>query len=520
MEKKTIYIALLLIIALATFFRFYCLDLIPSGLYPDEAMNANQAISEPGKLFYPENNGREGLFINFISLSFSFFGISLWSLKFVSALVSVLTVIAIYYLAQELFIYSSFPQQGREIIALASSFFLALSFWHINFSRIAFRGILLPLFLILIVLFLIKGFRREKIKDFLLAGLCLGLGFYGYTSFRLAVILIAFILFLYLLRYWRDKKEKKYFIFIGLFLIVGFLTALPLGFYFLNNPEYFVSRLSGVSVFSQASPFLSFLKSSLLHGGMFNIWGDANWRHNFSGSPQLFWPIGIFFLIGLFFNCRKIIQFIKRHDYVSLIPYTLIVLWIIVMMLPGTLTYEGIPHALRVIGVIPAVYILAGLGFLLSYNYLEKKIKRKGLIIFLIIFFSLFLVYSQFSKYFLDWGQREETAQAFTVTYTNIGHYLNSLPAETNKYVIVNELNSPVYGISIPAQTPMFIESTQYGQPRAHYLKDNELEQVKTQGETVIIPLYRESMAEQIKKTFPTAEKETLQGFDLYRINN
>jgi 4-amino-4-deoxy-L-arabinose transferase-like glycosyltransferase len=518
MEKKTIYLFLLLIIALAAFFRFYQLDLIPQGVYPDEAMNANQAIFEPGKVFYPENNGREGLFINLIYISFSFFGISLWSLKLVSALIGVLSVIAIYFLAKEIFIYSSFSQTEREAIALASSFFLSLSFWHVNFSRIAFRGILLPLFLTLIVYFLIRGFRREKISDFVISGLFLGLGFYSYTSFRLAVLLIALILFLYFLRYLRDKKGKQFLLFSSSFILVAFIIALPIGFYFLENPEYFVSRLSGISVFSQDNPLLSFLKSSLAHGAMFNIWGDNNWRHNFAGSPQLFWPIGIFFLIGFIFNLKKIIRFLRKKDYSSLIPYATLLTWLIILLLPGTLTYEGVPHALRTIGVIPAVYLLSGLGALLSYNFIRQKIKGRGLKICLIVFFLFFLTYSQFTKYFINWANREETAQSFTLNYTAIGWYLNSLPEEVNKYVIVNELNSPLYGISIPAQTPIFIESTVYGQPRAKYLKDNELDKIKKGEEAVIIPLYKESLTEKIKTTFPSAEKESLELFDVYRI--
>ena len=59
-------IILLIILLIAVFFRVWQLSSIPPGLYPDEAINGNEAITNPGKLFYPENNGREGLFINVI----------------------------------------------------------------------------------------------------------------------------------------------------------------------------------------------------------------------------------------------------------------------------------------------------------------------------------------------------------------------------------------------------------------------------------------------------------------------
>ena len=68
----------LIIMAVAAFFRLYKLDQFPPGLYPDEAMNGNNALEalDTGdfKIFYPENNGREGLFINIQALSLKAFG--------------------------------------------------------------------------------------------------------------------------------------------------------------------------------------------------------------------------------------------------------------------------------------------------------------------------------------------------------------------------------------------------------------------------------------------------------------
>ena len=124
--KSLVLICLAGIIVLAGFLRLWHLSEIPPGLYPDEAINANDALLSPGKIFYPENNGREGLFINLIALSFSVFGISIWSLKFVSAAIGILTIFGLYLLTKELF---------TKNIALFSSLFLATSFWHINFSR-------------------------------------------------------------------------------------------------------------------------------------------------------------------------------------------------------------------------------------------------------------------------------------------------------------------------------------------------------------------------------------------------
>ncbi len=82
------YFFLILIIIIAGFLRLYQINQLPPGLYPDEAMNGNNALealsntdfSAKGgpalgwKVFYPENNGREGLFINIQAISVAFFG--------------------------------------------------------------------------------------------------------------------------------------------------------------------------------------------------------------------------------------------------------------------------------------------------------------------------------------------------------------------------------------------------------------------------------------------------------------
>jgi len=46
------------------------------------------------------------------------------------------------------------------------------------------------------------------------------------------------------------------------------------------------------------------------------------------------------------------------------------------MLLPGSLTYEGMPHSLRVIGTIPACYLLAAYGGDISYGWLGKKLTK------------------------------------------------------------------------------------------------------------------------------------------------
>jgi 4-amino-4-deoxy-L-arabinose transferase-like glycosyltransferase len=500
-ENKTLFI-LLIILAIASFFRLWQLDIIPPGLYPDEAINGNEAISNPGKVFYHENNGREGLFINLLFLSFSLFGISIWSLKIVGALAGIFTVWGLYLLTRELF---------NKNIALLSSFFLAVSFWHLNFSRIGFRAILIPFILVFGFYFLFRGFKQKRILDLIIAGIFFGFGFYTYISYRFIVLLLLLILLCWWFIYNQERVQKKYWRLTAFLLLSIIIIALPIGIYFLQNPGDFVSRAGGVSVFTQENPVKALGESLILHLGMFNFYGDNNWRHNFAGSPQLLWPVGILFLIGFALSIKDFLTSIKNKNYSGLKFPLLLLSWFFIMLLPGVLTYEGLPHALRVIGVIPVVYIFAGLGGWTTYQWFKGNTEYRKLLVFTSLLFLFTVAFIQYNKYFIKWGRNPEVLGAFSRNYVEMGNYLNSLPQGTQKYVIVNQPGIPAPwpdGIPVPAQTPIFIERTKFGQPEATYLLPSMLNEIKINKKTTVVVLmkYDEVLINELSEKFPEEE--------------
>jgi len=406
MAKRKEIVFLLVIIAVAAFFRLWQLNSIPPGLYPDVAINGNEALGSLKtappvggfKLFYPENNGREGLMIWLIALSFSIFGVSIWSIKIAAAIVGILTVLGLYLFTKELF--SQCNEERARYIALLASFFLAISFWHTNFSRIGFRAILVPFILVFGFYFLFRGFRQKRIWDLIISGVFLGLGFYTYISYRFIVLLLPLVLICWWFIYQkpafakasadakaladksadRQNLQRQYLFSIFYFLFSIFIVAFPIGVYFLQHPQDFIGRAAPISIFAAENPIKELGKSLILHLGMFNFYGDPNWRHNFSGSPMLPWPLGILFLIGFFLAIKNSLKF-RRNLQLAICNWQLLS-WFFVMLLPGILTYEGIPHSLRVIGVIPVVYIFVALGGLKIYQFFERNNKRKKLLIF------------------------------------------------------------------------------------------------------------------------------------------
>ena len=526
-------ILLLIVVIIACFFRLWKLHSIPPGLYPDEAINGNDALISLRfhnfNVFYPENNGREGLFINLISLSFKIFGVSPWSIRVVSATIGILTILGIYLLTKEIFLFSGLEQRKSDAIALLSSFFLATSFWHINFSRIGFRGILVPFITTFSFYFLIRGFRKQKKASIIIGSVFFGLGFYTYTVFRLSILLLLLILIFFYFTYKKNQLKKTFFILATYLFLFIFITALPISIYFLENPKYFLERTVKVSIFSQNSntPFSqikSFNSSLVKHLEMFNFIGDHNWRHNISDDPELLRPIGILFIIGFLIEIKEIFRKLNYKNKQSLFaPYFLISAFFI-MLTPSIITFEGIPHALRSIGVVPIVYVFAGLGLWEIYQWFDKNTKNKKLLIITTIIFLLSIIILQYNKYFIQWAKNPAVKEAFSEDYVKIGNYLNLLSQKTKKYVIVNQPGVPVQrlnGIPMPAQTVMFIENTKPNTKRSIYLLPEDTKQIKIgENTTVVLMKYDQGLVNRLRQKFPEGKIEQKNHFWIYKIKN
>ncbi len=506
MQNRTFFLLLFAIMALAAFTRLWQLGSIPPGLWPDEALNGTQAISEPGKIFYPENQGREGLIMLLDSFSFKAFGVSMFSFRLVPAIIGILTVLGTFLLAWELF--------RKKSLALLAAFFVAASFWHINFSRINFRAIMLPLVLSFSFYFLFLGMRKKNWWPFLASGITFGIGFYTYTSFRLAPVILFSVLFFWWLACRKEKTVKKFLGRSSLMLLATFFTALPIGLYFLfGHMQDFFGRVGGISVFSQPNPAAAFLESLGRHLAMFNIYGDPNMRHNYSGDPQLFWPIGILFLIGFFLLFKNSFKALKEKNWTEFLPYATLFIWFFTMILPGALTYEGMPHALRVIGTLPAAYILAALGGSFAYEKLKLAVKSKKILTVIVVIFLAYASAFPIYRYFFQWAQNPETKNAFSKDLVTMGNFLKNSPSGYEKYVIM-------YGGDLPVQTVKLIALTGKDNENIQYLWPQSIDSINTDKPALILMM--ENNQDDFLKLLEKYPNGTLQVEDkiwIYKIN-
>lgn len=506
--------ALFSILVLALFVRVYHLDSLPAGLYPDEATNGTDALlaNETGdyKLLYTNNYGREGLFINLQALAVKYFGNTVPVLKFWSVVFGTLAVLGLYLLAKELY--------ARRLYASIAAFFLATSYWAINFSRIGFRAIMVTFLLTFSFYFFFRGLRTNRLRDFLFAGLFLGTGIHTYVAFRLApLIVIALLpaLFLtyerFLARYWKHALA---------FALGAFITAAPMFYDFYQHPDHFSSRTGAVSIFSpeinKGDFWGTFGKTFGLSLVKYNFWGDQNWRHSYPPYPILDPVTGAFFLTGFLYLIWETVKLLGLRFREKLRDERLVRNWFLlsaffVMLMPEFLTEEGLPHALRAIGTQMPVYLIALIPITWLVNRARQALAGGRVALYSLLAFGLFFGAAfNLTKYFVFFNHNPNQHGAFNQNFRNMAMYAMSLPADTMKYIVPNgggrmmEDGLPVSAQPIKFLTYGKIENLVYLEPETT---------IRTKNSVIILMNHDDRIIQRVQKLSPRVRVEKI---DLY----
>ena len=432
------------IFVLAAFLRFHDLATAPPGLFFDEAMNgvnAMEAIQSGNfQVFYPENNGREGLFINIQAVflkMFDLFGagnpftVEPWMLRVPSALFGTLTVVGLFLLTRIL--------TRSDFTAGAAAFFIATSFWHINFSRIGLRAISAVFWLVWALYLLLLGFSKLMDHSKLtgqrgsayavlgIAGLFYGAGFHSYIAYRVTPVVVLLVLAWLLIQF--DKKEL-WVRGTAVFLAAAIVVAAPLAVYFLRHPEAFFSRINEVSVLNSANAGARLWSNIRATALMLNVTGDHFARHNVPGRPEVFLPVGILFLLGLGLGLQRIAQRSPKAW-----PFVLTMVWLAFAAVPAVLSNENMPHALRSILMIPPCFILAALGAEQLRLWIEPRVSRQTLMIGASAL-GLLLIAEAYWTYFHIFLPDTRTRVAFEGNLSDLGREIAAAPPTAAKYIV------------------------------------------------------------------------------------
>jgi 4-amino-4-deoxy-L-arabinose transferase-like glycosyltransferase len=355
--------------------RLWQIGTLPPGLHYDEAADtiiAQQiARGESAPIFVAAYTGKEVLFFYWAALWMKLIGPSAFATRLAAAMLGVLTVAVTYWTVRELFA-SPFSQRGRgaggEGVALLAMIFIATSFWHVLMSRLGFRSIAEPFIQALALAALFRGLRLNRWGWIVAGGALIGLNLYTYLAARLFPVAIATIFF-FLIAFDQGQRKRRVVQFVAVTLAALIVFA-PLGTYFLNHPDAFLTRIQQVA--PRGDQVATLIENVGRAFGMFFLSGDPYIRFNLPGRPLFSLVWGVLFVIGLIsaligvFRGRTIW---RKTAYFSMISATLI------MLLPTALAVNEItPSNLRAIGMMPLVFVFPALGAW----WMIKRMKDEG----------------------------------------------------------------------------------------------------------------------------------------------
>lgn len=209
------YKILILILVLGSFFRFYKMDY--QSVWLDEIHTLNEAnpnLSLSGMIkLMVITEPHPPLYFILIKVAFSLFGYTTFILRFVSVLIGIAGIIALYKLGKELI---------NKEVGLISALILSVNHFHLYHSQDGRMYGLLFLTTVISTIFLVKFIKKPTIKSAFLHGLC-ALFMISTHFFALFMLFGHYVVLLYFTIKPYDTISKK---FIKLSFISGFTTLL------------------------------------------------------------------------------------------------------------------------------------------------------------------------------------------------------------------------------------------------------------------------------------------------------
>lgn len=487
--------AVSLLFVTALVIRLVFIDSLPAGVWFDEAQNGNEvkAILEnrlPG-VFITRFTQMPAMFFYLAAPFAGIMGNDIESIRMVSAFLGALSIPAFYFLLRQIF--------KDPATAFAGALLLCCSRWHITFSRVAFLGMQTLLLEIIFIYFYLKAFEKLSKAAAGAAGLALGLLAYTFSAAYFVVIFAA-VHVIYLAV--KDRKEffgKKWKI-AAVMAAAALTVSLPIINYAISNKEDFSRRSRDVSILNDIkrensiAPLVKNMKAYLL---MFNFEGDYNGRHNLYKKPMLDNASGVMLAAGAAASAAA----------AGLGFFTVLLL---VMLTAGiaTITIEA-PQAYRVIGVIPAVYVLITAALFVSGRVLSVLNSKR---IFYFILLGVFVVSVSSVNLYNYFGLYSKDRAAYMSFSPEANEIAALIKTEGKRnYVLVSKAQG-IYGFHSWEQTVILMfklkDNFKYGfivneAPVDHHLMAD------VEGLLVITRPTEQALNEAIARDFPRARKES-----------
>ncbi len=378
---------ILLILVLASFLRLYQLDSLPISLFGDEIDVGYHAWS----IWTTGRDYMDNLLPTYIQslseyrapllmyLTAPFVGIlgpSIFSVRLPVALIGIASVYLLYLVSLKLF--------SSNKVALLSAFLLAVTPWHIHYSRASFEVVPL-VFLILLGIYFYLNNKYHWSVFFLVLTL------FTYST----AVIIAPLTLLGLLIFYPFKKHSLTKLSIIIYLLASALFLVSLKNIFFGNASARFQKLSILSSFPVTEQVIllrneNWVSNKLLDKLFINKYtttlevitrnyltafspdflfgrGDQYFRHSSGKSGEFLYVVFLLFIIGLFWTAQNISQK----------PIQLLLFSLLISPIPSALTLDGANHATRLFIMVLSVTLISSL----SIHFLPDRGLIKKLII-------------------------------------------------------------------------------------------------------------------------------------------
>ena len=392
------HIFLIAIIIFAGFLRLWQLGMVPVSPDWDEAALGYNAYSilRTGRdeygVFLPRalrsfDDYKPPLYTYLTIPSIAAFGLEVWSVRLPSAIMGTLAVLGVYFLVLVIFE----KDKRARTYALLVAFLLAISPWHLQFSRIAFEansGLTLNIWGLYAFL---RG--RKSVVWMSLAACIFGVALYAYHSERVFVpLLLIAASICWLKEVFRNWKALL------LPVVIGVITVAPLLPVVLDKTS--LTRLQGTSSLADQTGLLMRSVGKLSDdaaagdkiGTIFDnrrivytqkiiegyishfsirwlfVLGDNDRHHAPDNGLLYLWELP-FILLGMF-------VVYKRRDAIGAFLFA----WFLIAPVAASPTSET-PHAIRTLVFLPTFQIFTAFGLLAAIDWVRIMRKKASYVI-------------------------------------------------------------------------------------------------------------------------------------------
>lgn len=434
---------LAVLLACAFIIRVYALDEIPKGFFADEASIGYNAYTlltfghdEHGEhypLFFRAFGEYKNPLQIYLTIPFlSVFGNTVFSVRFTSVILSLVSLFAVFLLTKELTKHLRFSDET----ALLAVMLLTISPWHIHLSRTPFEGFMPYLILVCFgTYFFLRS--RQRISLLYLSVICFSLSLYSYFPARLFVPLFLLGIGIFYIGFFLQHKRKLFFGF-----LLGTVILLPLIFSTVSGSG--LSRWKQISIFTnppQETSITSHIFTNYLShysGDFLFIKGDSDMpgqpvlRHSVKGFGELYLFQFPFLFVGLYYLYAK-------KQYTQLF---ILLLWVFLYPVGSMFTMEKSANATRsIIGVVP-FQIISAVGIAGSLSMISRFFKKTAAVITALLFIVILFSFYLYAKaYFIQYNLYASGYWGWQYGMAEIVRYFEKHEEDYDELILIPEFN-------------------------------------------------------------------------------